>query len=228
MQEVESTTGLYFCASRCTGKERDAESGLDNFEARYFGSSMGRFMSPDPEQIDGLDHMENPQSWNGYAYVHNNPLNATDPDGLDCVYLNNSGSGVESVDQSSSRGECSGDATNAGTGGYWVNGAVTDAQINGNSLTLTGTTNGADNNTSASYLTNGDTPLNSTAQGVFSQPIFNNAAGAVNFLGMTEYRAVGLFFPLTSLLVDQVAGTGSSGTSAGGPRQQNRAWRWDE
>src|SRR5271154_766083 len=30
-----------------TGKERDSESGLDNFGARYFGSSMGRFMTPD-------------------------------------------------------------------------------------------------------------------------------------------------------------------------------------
>ena len=30
-----------------TGKERDSESGLDNFGARYFGSSMGRFVTPD-------------------------------------------------------------------------------------------------------------------------------------------------------------------------------------
>jgi RHS repeat-associated protein len=31
-----------------TGKERDTESGNDYFGARYYGSSMGRFMSPDP------------------------------------------------------------------------------------------------------------------------------------------------------------------------------------
>jgi RHS repeat-associated protein len=31
-----------------TGKERDSESGLDNFGARYDSSSMGRFMTPDP------------------------------------------------------------------------------------------------------------------------------------------------------------------------------------
>src|SRR5207302_4223608 len=31
-----------------TGKERDAESGLDNFGKRYDSSSMGRFMTPDP------------------------------------------------------------------------------------------------------------------------------------------------------------------------------------
>jgi RHS repeat-associated protein len=33
---------------RFTGKERDPESGLDNFDARYNSSSMGRFMTPDP------------------------------------------------------------------------------------------------------------------------------------------------------------------------------------
>jgi RHS repeat-associated protein len=64
--------------SRCTGKERDAESGLDNFEARYLGSSLGRFMSPDPMGGDTND----PQSLNRYAYVRNNPLKLTDPTGL--------------------------------------------------------------------------------------------------------------------------------------------------
>ena len=33
--------------SRYTGKERDTESGLDNFGARYDSSSLGRFMTPD-------------------------------------------------------------------------------------------------------------------------------------------------------------------------------------
>jgi RHS repeat-associated protein len=62
-----------------TGKERDSESDLDNFEARYLGSSLGRFMSPDP--MGG--HKEDPQTLNKYAYVRNNPLNLTDPTGLD-------------------------------------------------------------------------------------------------------------------------------------------------
>jgi RHS repeat-associated protein len=62
-----------------TGKERDSESGLDNFMARYDSSSMGRFMSPDP--MGG--HSEDPQTLNRYAYVANNPLNRTDPTGLD-------------------------------------------------------------------------------------------------------------------------------------------------
>ncbi len=37
--------------SKSTGKERDAESGLDNFGKRYYGSSMGRFMSVDPHDF---------------------------------------------------------------------------------------------------------------------------------------------------------------------------------
>src|SRR5258708_13920358 len=62
-----------------TGKERDAESGLDDFDARHYASTMGRFMQPDP--VGG--HNEDPQTLNRYAYVRNNPLSLTDPTGLD-------------------------------------------------------------------------------------------------------------------------------------------------
>src|SRR5262249_35590056 len=47
-----------------TGKERDGESGLDNFGARYNSSPLGRFMSPDAVFAD--QHANNPQSWNLY------------------------------------------------------------------------------------------------------------------------------------------------------------------
>ena len=74
--------------SRYTGKERDTESGLDNFGARYMSSSMGRFMSPDfndiPDSVPYAD-FDNPQSLNLYSYVRNNPLSSVDPDGHDCV-----------------------------------------------------------------------------------------------------------------------------------------------
>jgi RHS repeat-associated protein len=65
-----------------TGKQHDPESGLDNFGARYYGSSnaLGRFMSVDPENV-GADSSD-PQTWNAYAYVRNNPATLTDPLGL--------------------------------------------------------------------------------------------------------------------------------------------------
>jgi RHS repeat-associated protein len=80
-----------------TGKERDNETGLDYFEARYYGSLYGRFTSPDEFTGGAVDpsngqqvsqpgplpyaDITNPQSLNKYAYVLNNPLRYTDPDG---------------------------------------------------------------------------------------------------------------------------------------------------
>ncbi len=61
-----------------TGKERDSESGLDNFEAKFDAANLGRFMSPDP--MGG--HSADPQSLNRYTYVRNNPLKLTDPSGM--------------------------------------------------------------------------------------------------------------------------------------------------
>ncbi|MHB1022638.1 MAG: RHS repeat-associated core domain-containing protein [Acidobacteriaceae bacterium] len=67
-----------------TGKERDAESGNDYFGARYYASSMGRFLSPDwsdPAQPIPYAHFDDPQSLNLYGYVENNPLSQVDDDG---------------------------------------------------------------------------------------------------------------------------------------------------
>jgi RHS repeat-associated protein len=65
--------------SRSSGKERDAESGLDYFGARYLSAAQGRWTSPDRPFAD--QHPGNPQSWNLYVYVSNNPLNKIDPNG---------------------------------------------------------------------------------------------------------------------------------------------------
>lgn len=65
-----------------TGKERDTESGNDYFGARYYASSMGRMMSPDPLMATP-QRLLDPQEWNMYAYARNNPLSITDPTGLD-------------------------------------------------------------------------------------------------------------------------------------------------
>jgi len=67
-----------------TGKQRDIESNLDDFGARYFSSQWGRWMSPDwaasPEAVPYAT-LANPQSLNLYAYVGNDPINGEDPDG---------------------------------------------------------------------------------------------------------------------------------------------------
>jgi RHS repeat-associated protein len=60
-----------------TSKERDNETGLDYFVARYYASTQGRFTSPD--SVCGCP--KNPQTQNLYTYVHNNPLNLVDPTG---------------------------------------------------------------------------------------------------------------------------------------------------
>ena len=69
-----------------TGKQRDYESNLDFFGARYFGggNNLGRFMTPDPSGRDAANP-SNPQTWNLYAYAGNNPTTNTDPTGEACV-----------------------------------------------------------------------------------------------------------------------------------------------
>lgn len=70
-----------------TGHERDRESNLDYMRARYCANGPGRMMSADPEQANA--ETIRTQSWNGYAYVENNPLTYTDPSGLAVVLENN-------------------------------------------------------------------------------------------------------------------------------------------
>jgi RHS repeat-associated protein len=65
-----------------TGKERDAETGLDYFGARYHGAPAGRFLSPDPV-FDLSASIGNPQRWNRYPYSLNSPLVLLDPDGME-------------------------------------------------------------------------------------------------------------------------------------------------
>jgi len=69
-----------FAPSRFTGKERNTESGNDYFGARYYASSMGRWLSPDKPFAD--QHTGNPQSWNLYEYGRNNPLRNVDLNGF--------------------------------------------------------------------------------------------------------------------------------------------------
>jgi RHS repeat-associated protein len=67
-----------------TGKERDTETGLDFFLARYYSGAQGRFTSLDwsakPQPVPYADFAD-PQTLNIYLYVRNNPLGSADADG---------------------------------------------------------------------------------------------------------------------------------------------------
>src|SRR4029077_4184062 len=67
-----------------TGKERDAETGNDDFDARYYSSVYGRFLSADwsavPEAVP-YANLTNPQTLNLYAIVRDNPESFADLDG---------------------------------------------------------------------------------------------------------------------------------------------------
>src|SRR5439155_7306015 len=67
-----------------TGKERDVESGLDYFGARYYSNGLGRFITPDwaakAAAVPYADFAD-PQSLNLYTYVRNLPTSKADPDG---------------------------------------------------------------------------------------------------------------------------------------------------
>jgi RHS repeat-associated protein len=64
-----------------TGQNSDTSSALYDFPARRQSPSQGRWISPDPAGFSAADP-SNPQSWNRYAYVLNNPSLLTDPSGL--------------------------------------------------------------------------------------------------------------------------------------------------
>jgi RHS repeat-associated protein len=94
---------------RFTGKEHDAETGLDFFGARHYASTMGRFMTPDwaerPTAVP-YAHYGNPQSLNLYTYVQNNPTTVGDPDGHD-------GGGPDASWQTDPKAQANGVAQNA-------------------------------------------------------------------------------------------------------------------
>jgi RHS repeat-associated protein len=86
--EEQSVTGTAENNRKFVGKEKDTESGLSYFGARYLKSDVGRFISPDPmgavDPWTGKENsviLHNPQRLNQYAYGLNNPYRYVDADG---------------------------------------------------------------------------------------------------------------------------------------------------
>jgi RHS repeat-associated protein len=79
--QVDSDSCVDVSPMHFTGKERDTESNLDAFGARYYSSTLGLFMSPDPVMVTRA-RVADPQQLDLYSYVRNNPLTLTDPTGM--------------------------------------------------------------------------------------------------------------------------------------------------
>ena len=80
--DASTCWGMNASAIHFTGDVHDAESNLEHTWFRQLSTTQGRWSTPDPAGMAAVDPT-NPQSWNRYAYVGNNPLGATDPLGLD-------------------------------------------------------------------------------------------------------------------------------------------------
>jgi RHS repeat-associated protein len=75
------------------GSMLDTSDNLDHFLYRQYNSNEGRWLTPDPAGLAAVDP-SNPQTWNRYAFVANNPATLIDPTGLDdCVEGDDCGGG---------------------------------------------------------------------------------------------------------------------------------------
>lgn len=111
-----------------TGANSDTVNADYDFLYREY-STEGRWPSPDPAGFAAVN-TKNPQSWNRYAYVLNNPMALTDPTGLDCIYHEDGSSQITVI-----TGDCI-----DGQGGY-DNGVFVDGTIDTNApITLDPTT----------------------------------------------------------------------------------------
>jgi RHS repeat-associated protein len=122
--EGQGSTDLSF-----TGQNQDTVSGtltntspgLYDFPYREYDPAQGRWISPDPAGSAAVDPT-NPQSWNRYSYVMNNPLANIDPTGLDCIYVTSLNPLVAPI-------VLSGDCVSTNDNGIYVPGTVVPGSV---------------------------------------------------------------------------------------------------
>jgi RHS repeat-associated protein len=147
-------------AQNFTGQWSDADTTNTTyyFPERQYRSSQGRWLSPDPAGTSAVDP-SNPQSWNRYAYVLNNPLGNVDPNGLWCVWEDGTHDDDPHNDGNATQDNC------ASQGGHWdpndtITGILTDGQGNVTQMNTVWGTVTQENGLGTSFtLTDFDTSL---------------------------------------------------------------------
>ena len=183
-----------------TGQMRDSETStagtsLDWFNVRHMSGGQGRFQSPDPANAGA--NPSNPQSWNGYAYVTNNPLSYVDPTGLYCLYPNGgttaSGGTIatNSYDGTIDKSGCQ------SSGGKWYNNPTTTVTVNGDDddsgsfdATYVGTTPGGSSVLSTQHFSYG--PSSTRCVAGVNGAGFGWVVGASGALGLGPNGAYGI------------------------------------
>jgi RHS repeat-associated protein len=173
-----------------TGNDQDTVSGTYDFLFREYNANQGRWISPDPAGL-GAVSIANPQTWNRYAYVANNPLNAVDPLGL-------------FSDQNDAVQYLRGLARTAGLFSEFEFTLVdsfgdvvafdSEGRLPNTSLTFVGSPTAVSTVTGPGIpANNADVPLNPYAQAVFSQPVLQTTAATMTnpctYVGWTAAAA---------------------------------------
>jgi RHS repeat-associated protein len=107
---------------------RDSGSNTYHTMNREYSPTQGRWLTPDPAGLAAVDP-SNPQTWNRYAYVTNNPVSNTDPTGLCDDGSGDDGSGDCGGDGSGGNG--GGDGSGGGPGGGDPGGPVSSEPVSG-------------------------------------------------------------------------------------------------
>lgn len=118
---IEEKTAKYKNDYLFTGQERDEETGLMYYGARYYDAKAGRFMGVDPWEGD----IKNPQTLNKYNYANSNPLKYSDPTGMKSALVigaDDFGSGTTDVDSFQKKAQQRAQELNDTSGGDFTDG----------------------------------------------------------------------------------------------------------